>query len=67
VCGKNADRSANELRQNFGVVPQQTVLFSGSEYDNLIMAYTHATYGRPAQGQGGHAVHHARAAEKSAG
>ena len=36
--------SANELRQNFGVVPQETVLFSGTLYDNLIMANPHATF-----------------------
>jgi len=36
--------SANELRQNFGIVPQETVLFSGSIYDNLIFANPHATF-----------------------
>jgi subfamily B ATP-binding cassette protein HlyB/CyaB len=36
--------SANELRQNFGVVPQETILFSGPLYDNLIMANPHATF-----------------------
>ena len=36
---------ANELRQAFGVVPQETVLFSGSVYDNLAMADPHATFG----------------------
>jgi len=30
--------TANELRSNFGVVPQETVLFSGTIYDNLLMA-----------------------------
>src|SRR6185437_15711060 len=30
--------SANELRHYFGVVPQETVLFSGTIYDNLLMA-----------------------------
>jgi subfamily B ATP-binding cassette protein HlyB/CyaB len=30
--------SANELRQYFGVVPQETVLFSGSIYENLLAA-----------------------------
>jgi subfamily B ATP-binding cassette protein HlyB/CyaB len=30
--------SANELRGHFGVVPQETRLFSGSIYDNLIAA-----------------------------
>jgi subfamily B ATP-binding cassette protein HlyB/CyaB len=36
--------SANELRSNFGVVPQETILFSGTVYDNLIMANPHATF-----------------------
>lgn len=36
--------SANELRCHFGVVPQETVLFSGSIYDNLILANPHATF-----------------------
>jgi len=36
--------SANELRQYFGVVPQETVLFSGSLYDNLIAANPHAGF-----------------------
>ncbi len=36
--------SANELRHYFGVVPQETVLFSGSIYDNLIAANPHATF-----------------------
>lgn len=35
--------AANELRQYFGVVPQETVLFSGSFYDNLIAAHPTAT------------------------
>lgn len=30
--------SANELRSNFGVVPQETVLFSGTLHENLQMA-----------------------------
>ena len=30
--------SANELRQHFGVVPQETVLFSGTIYENLVLA-----------------------------
>ncbi len=29
---------ANELRSHFGVVPQETILFSGTLYDNLILA-----------------------------
>lgn len=36
--------AANELRLNFGVVPQETVLFSGSVYDNLLTANPHATF-----------------------
>lgn len=35
--------SANELRNYFGVVPQETTLFSGTIYDNLIMSNPHAT------------------------
>jgi subfamily B ATP-binding cassette protein HlyB/CyaB len=35
---------ANELRQAFGVVPQETMLFSGSVYDNLAMANPHASF-----------------------
>ena len=31
--------AANELRSVFGVVPQETVLFSGTLYDNLVMAH----------------------------
>lgn len=36
--------AANELRLNFGVVPQETVLFSGTVYENLISAHPHATF-----------------------
>jgi len=36
--------SANELRQCFGVVPQETLLFSGTVYDNLLMANPHAGF-----------------------
>ena len=36
--------SANELRNYFGVVPQETILFSGTLYDNLLMANPHATF-----------------------
>jgi subfamily B ATP-binding cassette protein HlyB/CyaB len=36
--------SANELRQNFGVVPQETILFSGTIYDNLVAANPQATF-----------------------
>jgi subfamily B ATP-binding cassette protein HlyB/CyaB len=35
--------SANELRMHFGVVPQETVLFSGSLHDNLSLAAPHAS------------------------
>jgi subfamily B ATP-binding cassette protein HlyB/CyaB len=35
---------ANELRQHFGVVPQETILFSGTLYDNLLMANPHTTF-----------------------
>ena len=36
--------AANELRTAFGVVPQETVLFSGTIYDNLVMAHPHAGF-----------------------
>jgi subfamily B ATP-binding cassette protein HlyB/CyaB len=36
--------SANELRANFGVVPQETVLFSGTVFENLRMANAHTTF-----------------------
>jgi subfamily B ATP-binding cassette protein HlyB/CyaB len=36
--------AANELRAAFGVVPQETVLFSGTVYDNLISAAPHASF-----------------------
>ncbi len=36
--------SANELRSNFGVVPQETFLFSGTIYDNLILANPQAGF-----------------------
>jgi len=36
--------AANELRRHFGVVPQETVLFSGTIYDNLLVANPHATF-----------------------
>ena len=36
--------SANELRSHFGVVPQETILFSGTLYDNLILANPHANF-----------------------
>jgi subfamily B ATP-binding cassette protein HlyB/CyaB len=36
--------SANELRQHFGVVPQETVLFSGTIYENLLAANPNAAF-----------------------
>ncbi len=36
--------SANELRSVFGVVPQETTLFSGSVYDNLLLANPNASF-----------------------
>ncbi len=36
--------SANELRSIFGVVPQETVLFSGTIYENLSHANPHAGF-----------------------
>lgn len=36
--------SANELRARFGVVPQETVLFSGTVLDNLKLANPFATF-----------------------
>ena len=38
--------SANELRQNFGVVPQETILFSGTIYENLVLSNPHANFGK---------------------
>jgi subfamily B ATP-binding cassette protein HlyB/CyaB len=35
---------ANELRIDVGFVPQETILFSGTVYDNLISAHPHATF-----------------------
>ena len=35
--------SANELRSAFGVVPQETVLFSGTIHDNIVLGNAHAT------------------------
>jgi subfamily B ATP-binding cassette protein HlyB/CyaB len=36
--------SANELRSSFGVVPQETTLFSGTVYDNLLASNPHASF-----------------------
>lgn len=45
VDGKDIGHmSANELRNFFGVVPQETQLFSGTVYDNLIVANPHAQF-----------------------
>jgi subfamily B ATP-binding cassette protein HlyB/CyaB len=41
--------AANELRANFGVVPQETVLFSGSIFDNLRAGNPAATFEQVAQ------------------
>ena len=42
--GRDTHIAANELRASFGVVPQETVLFSGTIYDNLILANPHAGF-----------------------
>jgi subfamily B ATP-binding cassette protein HlyB/CyaB len=45
INGRDArSLAANELRGHFGVVPQETVLFAGTIYDNLILANPHATF-----------------------
>jgi subfamily B ATP-binding cassette protein HlyB/CyaB len=36
--------AANELRAHFGVVPQETILFSGTILDNLLLANPMATF-----------------------
>jgi subfamily B ATP-binding cassette protein HlyB/CyaB len=36
--------SANELRGYYGVVPQETILFSGTLYDNLLAGNPHAAF-----------------------
>jgi len=41
--------SANELRSYFGVVPQETVLFSETIYENLIIANPSATFDQVVQ------------------
>jgi subfamily B ATP-binding cassette protein HlyB/CyaB len=41
--------SANELRQYFGVVPQETYLFSGSIYENLLAANPNADFAQVQQ------------------
>jgi subfamily B ATP-binding cassette protein HlyB/CyaB len=41
--------SPNELRMQFGVVPQETRLFSGTLYDNLVIAQPHASFAEVAE------------------
>jgi subfamily B ATP-binding cassette protein HlyB/CyaB len=41
--------SANELRQYFGVVPQETILFSGTIYENFLSANPNAAFGEVIQ------------------
>jgi subfamily B ATP-binding cassette protein HlyB/CyaB len=41
--------SANELRAHFGVVPQETTLFSGSVYENVQMASPQADFAQIAE------------------
>jgi subfamily B ATP-binding cassette protein HlyB/CyaB len=36
--------AANELRRPYGVVPQESVLFSGTVYENLLLANPHAGF-----------------------
>jgi subfamily B ATP-binding cassette protein HlyB/CyaB len=40
---------ANALRAPFGVVPQETILFSGTLHDNLVLANPHASFEQVAQ------------------
>ena len=42
-------QAANELRSHFGVVPQETVLFSGTIYDNLLAANPAASFDQVVQ------------------
>ena len=48
----------NELRRYFGVVPQETVLFSGSIYDNLIQANPEAEFADVVQACRFAEIHH---------
>jgi len=41
--------SADELRNRFGVVPQETVLFSGTLYENLTLASPHTSFDQVVQ------------------
>lgn len=36
--------AANDLRDNFAVVPQETVLFAGTIYDNLVIRHPQASF-----------------------
>ena len=36
--------SSGEIRQTFGVVPQETIFFAGTLYEHLIMAHPHASF-----------------------
>lgn len=50
VDGRDArSMSANELRSNFGVVPQEAVLFAGTILDNLLMGAPNASLAQAAQ------------------
>ena len=50
VAGRDTRHmAANELRQYFGVVPQETRLFSGTVYENLTLANPHATFDQVVQ------------------
>ncbi len=42
-------QTANELRSHFGVVPQETVLFSGTIFDNLVAANPSASFDQVVQ------------------
>jgi subfamily B ATP-binding cassette protein HlyB/CyaB len=50
--------AANELRAAFGVVPQETVLFSGSILDNLQLADPYATFDQVVQACRQAGIHH---------
>src|ERR1041384_5758032 len=43
-CAVHSLRNPNELRSLFGVVPQETVLFSGTILDNLKLANPYASF-----------------------
>lgn len=45
IDGRDTGRfAANELRHLFGVVPQETILFSGTVYANLVAGNPHAVF-----------------------